>query len=146
MAPWRAVTQSRRMIVRREQRRPTGLPPERRPGGMVSRRGPVRAASERHGLRRGHCPLAAGIESPPLPRQDEPAALDRGTAIRLVRAAARGYCLMMALSDGQEQDCRNWLKSAARLLRFAHLLDTDGIQYSPALAVLLGRLLQRAEE
>lgn len=133
------------MILRRELRRSTGLPPERRPGGIPARRGPARAVSERHGLRRGHCPLASGVQAPALDRREEPACLDRDTAIRLVRAAARGYCLMKALVDASDAephpDSRHWLKSASRLLRFAHLLESDGIQYSPALAAVLARLL-----
>jgi hypothetical protein len=69
-------------------------------------------------------------------------ALDREAAIRLVRAAARGYCLMMALAQAGEPQRRQWLKSASRLLRFAHLLESDGIQYSAALAAALARLLR----
>ena len=46
----------------------------------------------------------------------------------------------MALADaGGAADAevrRQWMKSAARLIRFAFLLETDGIQYSPALAAL----------
>jgi hypothetical protein len=128
------------MILRRELRRPSGSSPER--PGTTRRRG-ARTVHERHGLRRGHCPILRMVEA------NEPASpIDRETAIRLVRAAARAYCSMAALvtADGAPAASRRtWLKSAARLIRFAHLLESDGIQFSPALAAVLTRLLSREE-
>ncbi len=74
--------------------------------------------------------------------------IDRETAIAHVRTAARGYCLLVALADAGggavAEVRRQWMKSAARLIRFAFLLETDGIQYSPALAAVLAHLLQES--
>ena len=85
-------------------------------------------------------PVAAQLGTEPAP------GLDRTTAIARVRRAADGYCLMVALADAgarsRGQPRRQWLKSASRLIRFAHLLETEGIQYSPALAAVLARLLR----
>ena len=72
--------------------------------------------------------------------------MGREIAIGQVRTAARGYCLLMALGAAgggavSAQDLRQWMKSAARLIRFAFLLETEAIEYSPALAAVLAELL-----
>ncbi len=125
-------------MVRRELRRPSGLPCERR-------RWPSRTVSGRRGLRRGHCPLL-GSGAAALARTDVPGVrLDRAAAIRLVRASARGYCWLVALDHAGARVAdrrRQGLKSVARLIRFAYLLASGGIQYSPALATALTRLLR----
>jgi hypothetical protein len=67
----------------------------------------------------------------------------------MVRAAAQGYCLLAALSSVGPRSVRRArrqrLRSACRLIRFAHLLESEGIRYSPALAAVLGRLLRGSE-
>jgi hypothetical protein len=76
--------------------------------------------------------------------------MDRATAIEHVRVAARGYCLLAALADAgapvEREIRREWMKSAARLIRFAFLLETDRIEYSGALAAVLAQLLQESRE
>jgi hypothetical protein len=58
--------------------------------------------------------------------------------------------MLVALADAggtaRVEARRQWLKSASRLIRFAHLLETEGIQYTPALAAVLARLLDESGE
>jgi hypothetical protein len=58
--------------------------------------------------------------------------------------------LLVALAGAgearSEETRRQWMKSASRLIRFAFLLETDAIPYSPGLAAVLARLLAEWEK